>query len=91
MVATVAQPNKFGFILDRAKKRTPQQTRQALIRIGVLSEDGKLTAHYQPLAKAKRKAAPAKPKPAGAKIAYGSVKTTAVKKKKPGGKKVVTA
>ncbi|MCE9566394.1 MAG: hypothetical protein K8U57_30590 [Planctomycetes bacterium] len=61
-----------------------------MIRIGVLSEDGKLTAHYQPPAKTKRKAAPVKPKPPATKIIYGVVKTAAVKKK-PGGKKAVTA
>lgn len=31
---------KFDFILERVRKRTPAQTRQRLIEIGILTKDG---------------------------------------------------
>ena len=39
--------NKFKFILDKAKKRTPEETKQSLIKAGIITEDGKLTDHYK--------------------------------------------
>lgn len=46
---------KFGFVVDRIMKKTPEKTVQVLIRIGVLTEDGHLTEHYKLRKKAKAK------------------------------------
>ena len=48
---------KFAYALIAALKRTPEETVQQLIRIGVYNEDGTLTPHYQPRPKAKKKPA----------------------------------
>ena len=53
---TVNPPiSKFSYILDFVRKRTPEETRQALIRAGIINEDGTLTDHYMPKAKKKAK------------------------------------
>ena len=44
---TDATGGKFGFIVEHIRKRTPEETVQALKRIGVLTEDGELTDHYK--------------------------------------------
>ena len=55
-VAMASKPeSKFGFILARAKKKTPEQARQALVRAGIITDAGKLTAHYKTKTKTKKK------------------------------------
>lgn len=46
--------SKLDSILARAKKRTPAQSRLVLIRAGIITEDGKLTAKYKVKSKAKK-------------------------------------
>ena len=38
---------RFDFIVERVMKKTPEETRQSLVRAGVLTEDGQLTEHYR--------------------------------------------
>jgi len=51
----------FNFILARAKKRTPAQSRLVLIRAGIITQDGTLTAKYKTAPKAKKKSAEVPP------------------------------
>jgi hypothetical protein len=39
----------------KAKERTPEQARQALIRAGIVTESGELTEHYKVKPKSTRK------------------------------------
>ena len=48
---------KFAYALIAALKRTPEETVQQLIRIGIYNEDGTLTPQYLPRPKAKNKPA----------------------------------
>lgn len=52
---------KFDFILERARKRTPAQTRQRLIEIGILTKDGELADHYKRGTPKVRKVKPKQP------------------------------
>ncbi len=45
--------SKFGYIVRKAQKRTPEQALKALIRAGIVTPDNELADHY----KAKSKAA----------------------------------
>ncbi len=37
---------KFDYVLERLKKMTPEESRQALIRAGIIDPDGELADHY---------------------------------------------
>ncbi len=45
---------KFAFMLDRLDKKTPEEFKDDLIRIGIIDIDGKLMPHYQPQSKKKK-------------------------------------
>lgn len=47
--------SRFGYILAKAKKRTPEQARLAMIRAGIVTESGELTEHYRVKPKPDRK------------------------------------
>jgi len=49
--------SKFQFILDLIQKQTPEETRQSLVRAGIITESGELTSHYKPRPKTKKKKA----------------------------------
>ena len=48
-------PNRFELLIEAVKRKTPEQTRADLIRIGVINEDGTLTEHYGGRKKKKKK------------------------------------
>lgn len=43
--------------MARAKKKTPEQARRAMIEAGIITEAGTLTPHYKPKLKLKAKKA----------------------------------
>ncbi len=64
-VATESQPaskypGKFGFVLEKVLKMTPEEGLRSMIQAGIYTEDGELTPHYQRGAKAKAKKKSAK-------------------------------
>jgi len=40
-------PGKFQYIIDHMEKMTPEETKQSLIRAGILTEDGQLAEKYR--------------------------------------------
>ncbi len=46
---------QFGYLLVNAKKRTPDEARQAMIRAGIVTESGELAEHYKQKPKRSRK------------------------------------
>ncbi len=46
--------NKFAYVLEVLKKKTPEQVKQDLIRIGIYNEAGELMPKYKPAAKKKK-------------------------------------
>lgn len=56
-VRKVKPASKFAFIITRIRSRTSEQTRQSLIKAGIITESGELTAHYKPKVKAKKQPA----------------------------------
>ncbi len=39
--------NDFQYLIDNIKIKTPEETKKDLIRLGVITEDGKLTPKYE--------------------------------------------
>ena len=40
--------------MDKVRKKTPAETRLALIRAGIVTESGELTEHYKPKPKPRK-------------------------------------